>query len=233
MAKSKQGLDIATFLGSSIHDMKNSVSIMQALLEDALTEVHLHDNCPAGRQLDRVLYETQRISDNLVQLLALYKIDRELYPFDPQEHDVGDFMLEAEARVGSLAQFRGIAFTCDYPSGLVWFFDRELVLCALVQALHNGLRYTRSRLHFSVITRDGILEFKVEDDGPGYPVSMLEYDSRHPPAQGIHFATGSTGLGLHFSSVVARLHRNRSRIGATRLENGGTLGGGVYILTLP
>lgn len=230
MEKTTTGLDIATFLGASIHDMKNSVSVMHALLEDALVEVH-ERKLAAGRQLDQVLYETQRVSDNLVQLLSLYKIDRELYPFDPQEHDVQDFVLEAAARLSSLAQFRGVTLSHDCPPGLYRYFDRELVLGAVVQAMHNGLRYTRSRVRVAAEARDGMLEFRVEDDGPGYPESMLR--NQAPVAHGVRFATGSTGLGLYFSSVVAHLHRNRDRIGTTHLENGGNLGGGVFVLRLP
>lgn len=230
MGKTTPGLDIATFLGASIHDMKNSVSVMHALLEDALVEVH-DKHLAAGKPLDQVLYETQRISDNLVQLLALYKIDRELYPFDPQEHEVEDVVAEAAARLSSLAQFRGIAISHDCPPGLYWYFDRELVLGAIVQAMHNGLRYTRSRVRLAAAATDGMLEFRVEDDGAGYPEGMLQNDMQ--AARGVRFATGSTGLGLYFSSVVARLHLNRERSGTTHLENGSSLGGGAYVLRLP
>lgn len=230
MEKTTDGLDIATFLGASIHDMKNSVSVMHALLENALVEVHEH-NLAAGKPLDQVLYETQRISDNLVQLLALYKIDRDLYPFDPQEHEVEDVVVEATARLSSLAQFRGITVSHDCPPGLFWYFDRELVLGAIVQAMHNGLRYTRTEVRLTARAKDDSLEFRVEDDGAGYPEGMLQKQA--PTGQGIRFATGSTGLGLYFSSVVARLHRNRERVGTTHLENGGRLGGGAFVLTLP
>lgn len=230
MEKTTPGLDIATFLGASIHDMKNSVCVMHALLEEALVEVH-EQELASGRQLDQVLYETQRISDNLVQLLALYKIDRELYPFDPQEHEVQDIVFEAAARLSSLAQFRGVAIDQDCPDGLYWYFDRELVLGAIVQAMHNGLRYTRTRVRLTAQVREGVLEFRIEDDGPGYPESMLQNEA--PVAQGIRFATGSTGLGLYFSSVVAQLHRNGDRSGSTHLENGAGLGGGAFVLRLP
>lgn len=230
MDKADSGLDIATFLGASIHDMKNSVSVMQALLENSLTEVLIH--APhAVSHLDQALYETRRVSDNLVQLLALYKIAGDLYPFDPQEHEVGDFLIEAVARVESLAQFRNLSLSQACEPGLSWYFDWELVLVAIVQALHNGLRYTRSHVRLSAAVRDGMLEFRVEDDGKGYPQSMLVQEQ--PTSQSIRLATGSTGLGLYFSVAVAQLHKNRERSGRTHLENGGSLGGGAFILALP
>lgn len=224
------GLDIATFLGASIHDMKNSINVMQALLEDALSGLHTHCQCPATKKLDQVQYETRRVSDNLVQLLALYKIEREMYPFDLQEQDVGDFVHEAIARVSALAQFRGVTLSYDYPQDLYWYFEYELVLGSVVQAMHNALRYTRDQVRLVATVTDGRLEFRVEDNGSGYPESML---CDLPAPQRIRFATGSTGLGLYFSSVVAQLHKNRDRQGETRLENGSSLGGGTFILALP
>ena len=223
-------LDITTFLVASIHDMKNSLSVMNALLEDAVRLVEDPDS-PAGKQLGQAIYESQRINDNLIQLVALYKINEKFYPFDALQHDVADFADEAIARVAPLAGFRGVRVSHDCPPGLRWSFDRELLFGAVMQALRNGMRYTSKQVHLSVAIEDEMLKFRVEDDGPGYPTHMLV--AQPHPNQGISFATGSTGLGLYFSTVVARLHHNRGRIGETRLDNGGALGGGVFIMNLP
>ena len=50
-------------------------------------------------------------------------------------------------------------------------------------------------------------------------------------ARGVNFLTNSTGLGLYFSSEVAKMHKHRGRSGALRLENGGAYGGGCFVLT--
>ena len=224
-------LDITTFLVASIHDMKNSVSVMSAVLEDVVRTAD-PEIFPEVKQIGQVLYEAQRVNDNLIQLVALYKIDQQFYPFDAEEHDLSEFVEEALARVKPLASNRGLEVLCDCPPGLFWYFDRELIFGAIVQALHNGLRYTRSQVLLQVREHAGNLELRVEDDGPGYPRHMLEEDDPLP-TQAIRFATGSTGLGLYFSAVAAHLHRNQGRSGATRLENGSSLGGGAFILTLP
>lgn len=224
-------LDITTFLVASIHDMKNSVSVMNAVLEDVVRGA-----TPAGfpeiKQIGEVLYEARRVNDNLIQLLALYKIDQQFYPFDAQEHELDDFVEEIMGRVAPLAANRQLVVRHNCPPGLRWYFDRELIFGAITQALHNGLRYTHSQVLLNIREKAGLLEFRVEDDGPGYPQNMLEEEEAQP-IQGIRFATGSTGLGLYFSAVAARLHRDRGLTGSTRLENGGSLGGGAFILTLP
>ena len=52
-------------------------------------------------------------------------------------------------------------------------------------------------------------------------------------ATSVNFISNSSGLGLYFSSEVAKMHKHRQRSGSIALENGGTLGGGCFILRLP
>jgi hypothetical protein len=52
-------------------------------------------------------------------------------------------------------------------------------------------------------------------------------------SSGVNFLTNSAGLGLYFSSEVAKMHRHRGRHGSLRLENGGAYGGGCFVLRLP
>lgn len=230
MERDNSSMDISTFLVTSIHDMKNSLSVVNAMLEDAINQTSDHP-CPARKPLDQVFYESQRITDNLLQLLVIYKLGKGLYPFDPQEHHLADFILEATARVAQLARCRDVNISVVCAPDIYWYFDRELVLGAIVHALNNGIRYTRSKVCLQAVVKDEMLEFRVEDNGPGYPARMLE--NQLCSTTGINFAQGSTGLGLYFSARVAELHQNLGRHGGTRLENGGALGGGAFVMTLP
>jgi hypothetical protein len=64
---------------------------------------------------------------------------------------------------------------------------------------------------------------------------MLEagVSAMHGASAGVNFLTNSTGLGLYFSSEVAKMHKHRERSGSLRLENGGAYGGGCFVLSLP
>lgn len=224
-------LDISTFLASSIHDMKNSLGVMTAFLEEAVL-AQGDQTSPARDKTTQALYEAQRINDHLIQLLSLYKIDQAFYPFDPQEHRLQDLAQDALARVSRLAQFQGIALDVDCPADLTGWLDYELVFGVVVQALHNALIYTRTRVRLIMAPRaDGGVSIRVEDDGPGYPDFLLEQGDAL--GKGVCFHTGSTGLGLYFAGVAARLHTHHGASGSTRLENGGQLGGGCFVLELP
>ncbi len=230
-------MDISTFVAATAHDMKNSVSVITAYLEDALQQLPpTQAGPPSGAALStaQALYETQRVNGHLVQLMAVFKIEAGMYPFEPAEVALDDFIEELLGRVHPLARLKGLTLQCDAPASLMaqsWVFDRDLIDRVVAQALFNAVRYAAATVELSLRVRDGHLELAVADDGTGFPAFMLAQG--FPARQGIDVRTGSTGLGLYFARLAAGLHKRGAQVGSTRLENGGTLGGGRFIVELP
>ncbi|HRP96501.1 MAG TPA: HAMP domain-containing sensor histidine kinase [Rhodocyclaceae bacterium] len=222
--------DLTMFLASSVHDMKNSISMMIGTLQEIVGKADPESH-PHYRDMAHMLYETQRINGNLIQLLTLYKFDNDLYPFSPDSVALADFVREAQSHVQTLLDSKQIAFEADLAPDLYGEFDQDLVTGVIVHAMNNAANYTRDRIRLAVAEIDGELEFRVEDNGRGFPKAMIEEGAA--AMRGTDFGTGSTGLGLYFSAVVAKMHRNRNQRGSIRLENGGRLGGGCFVLRLP
>lgn len=227
-------LDISTFLLASIHDMKNSLGVMASFLEQALdepAEASGGRDSPMRQKTAQALYEAQRVNNHLIQLLALYKIDQAFYPFDPQEQSLADLAREALGQAQPLAASKGIRLECKCDEDLYGWFDHELVFGVVVQALHNAMHYTRGRVLLSAIAQTNGVILRIEDDGPGFPAFLLEQG--HSAQSGISFGTGSTGLGLYFAGIVAKLHQAGETRGEIMLSNDGELGGGCFSLLLP
>lgn len=219
--------DISAFLASAIHDMKNSISVLINFLDDNLTRLEPE----AQRAAAPMLYEVQRVNDNLLQMLAIYKVGNQFYPFDLTENSIAEFVQEISEQNSSLLSYLGITLEVECDEGLHWYFDYELVAGVVAHALNNASRYTKDKLRLAVKEVNGELEIRVEDNGSGYPKSIL--DAGDAVSKGVNFASGSTGLGLYFSAMVAKLHKNRDRLGTMQLENGGAYGGGCFVLRLP
>lgn len=221
--------DVAVFLASSAHDMKNSLNMLSGRVERFLSE--LSPSTFEGYQdLTSMLYEIKRINHGLIQLLALYKIGERLYPFDPQPILLTDFVDDLLALNVPLLSSLNIQLESECPPDLVWHFDEDLIGGVISQALNNATRYTQNRIRITVKNENKLLELRVEDDGPGFPESILAAGSMQSK---VDFNSGSTGLGLYFARTVAAMHKNRSQVGALLLENGGAWGGGCFILQLP
>lgn len=223
--------ELFMFLASTVHDMKNSISVLSGTLENLLG-AHPSSAAPEYGQMAQMLYQTKRLNDNLIQLLALYKdVGKPGYPFDPAPRSVRELVELAAGQAHMLLQSRGIAFEVEYPQDAIWTLDEDLVIGVLVHAINNAVRYTRDRIRLSIKVDGDYLELRVEDNGAGFPDSMLECGASAKAA--INFLSNSSGLGLYFSSEVAKMHKHRQRSGSIALENGGTLGGGCFILRLP
>lgn len=231
MPDSPKQPDLSMFLASAAHDMKNSIGMLSGTLEVLLADAAVKAS-PAYQQMAHMLYETRRLNNNLIQLLALYKeVGSAAYPFDPQPQEITQFIAEIEGQNRILLESKNVAFETEFADDLIWIFDDDLVVGVISHALNNSIHYTHDRIRLSIKELDGYLEMRVEDNGKGYPPAMLEAGTARKT--GVDFMTGSTGLGLYFSGEVAKMHKHRGRVGSVALENGGAFGGGCFVLRLP
>lgn len=235
MDDTQHSQQLALFLASTAHDMKNSISVLSGTLERLLDGASPQTET-AYPQMAQMLYQTRRLNDNLMQLLALYKqVGQPEYPFDVQPIPAVELAEQVAALGRVLLQSRGIAFAVDVDPDLIWHLDEDLIVGVVSHAVNNAVNYTRDRIRLALRQQDALLEIRVEDNGAGYPQALLDAgaEAMSGVSSGVDFRTNSAGLGLYFAREVARMHRHRGRHGAVRLENGGSLGGGCFILTLP
>ena len=227
--------ELFMFLASTVHDMKNSISVLSGTLEQLMSAA----SAPASEdypQLSHMLYQTKRLNDNLIQLLALYKdVGKPGYPFEPMPQQLGELVNQVASQARVLLQSKSISLDLDFDPAQIWTFDEDLIIGVLVHAINNAIRYTKDRVRLAIKVDGDYLDFRVEDNGDGFPPAMLEAGAAALNAQrsGVNFLTNSSGLGLYFSREVAHMHKHRQRTGTIALSNGGTLGGGCFNLRLP
>lgn len=230
MSERGQGIAFPTVLASTVHDMKNSLGMLLQALDtiiDRIPETLRHDL----RELAVVKYESERVNHDLVQLLALYKIEQDQLPLNIGYHDVAEFLEEQGLLYGELLQYRHIDLSVHCDEGLFWYFDADLLASALGNIITNTIRYSKSAIELHAFIQDNALQLIVADDGPGYPKAMIEKQQDY--LLGINQSSGSTGLGLYFSGQIARLHSKDGRQGHIVLANGQPMSGGAFSMVLP
>lgn len=225
-------ISFTDLIASSIHDMKNSLNVQISELEKISEQCKKVGDLRAYEDLGGVIHQANRMNSNLIQLLSLYKLDKAIYPMDIAECSIAELIGDVLLQNRSVMDFKNIALSMDCADDCLWYVDRDLVAGVLLNALNNAYQYTRDKIQVSARVREGCLELRVEDNGQGYPPFMLR-DEAAAAAKGVSFLTGSTGLGFYFSSQVVRMHKNGERQGALIIENGGTLGGGCFVVRLP
>lgn len=223
-------IDFSFVLASSVHDMKNSLGMLLNTINEVMEQYPPQDEAHA-KSYAVLEYEAARINSELVQLLSLYRLDHEHIRVHIDEHYLLDVLNDQIARNYGVLQTRKIQLTLDCDESLQGYFDTDLIGGLVNNILVNCARYCKSQLRIAACYTSEGLCISIEDDGPGYPESMLDaavyVDSR------VGFAEGRPHLGLLFAHKVALMHESKTQQGFIRLSNGGKLGGGCFSLYLP
>jgi signal transduction histidine kinase len=223
-------VDFSLVLAASVHDMKNSLGMLLNTLAGMMESAP--PMTPEQARTYAVLeYEAARINSELIQLLSLYRMQEKRLMVQIDEHYLIDILEEQLARNDMLFRTRGIKVSLDCDEDLRWYLDGELVGGVINTVLVNCSRYCRQALTISASLDSEGLCIRIADDGAGYPASMLNLPLQDKA--GVSFVSGSTNLGLFFAGRVAQLHTAKGVQGRIVLENGGSLGGGVFSLHLP
>lgn len=218
-------------LASTVHDMKNSLSMLGESLNIIFNSVEIENlgeqakiNCGV------VQYESSRVNNSLMQLLSLYKLENEQLPFNPNYLNLSDFLEEQKLRQLPLLEAKNITCEIEVDEDIEGIFDECLLSTVLENIIGNAIRYSKSKILIRCI-QDEVTSIKVSDDGPGYPKIMIEMAGNY--MQGINQSTGSTGLGLFFAQKIADLHSHKGIAGTINLSNGGMLSGGQFEIRIP
>jgi K+-sensing histidine kinase KdpD len=228
----KDDFGFSDFIASTVHDMKNSLMMQVNSLEKIALQCSRNGDRETVQNLGGVIFEATRMNSHLIQLLSLYKFDKSIYPLDINEQSIADILTEAVLQDKSSLAFKGITVDIECPPDLQWYADRDLLTGILINALNNAYHYTTNKVRIVAKLEAGMLEVRVEDNGQGYPAHMLD-QNQISSEHGVHFSSGSTGLGFHFASRAAKMHKNGALQGSLTIENGGVWGGGCFVVRLP
>jgi signal transduction histidine kinase len=221
-------VDFSLLLASSVHDIKNSLSMLLQSLDEIITD---STDDSQNNRYSTLRGEASRINNALIYLLGLYHIQQEKLGINLEEIYVADFLEEQIASQQLLFDINNIQCHLDCDENLTAYFDENLVGGIIDNILVNGAKYTNDSLYIHAATgADGMLEIHISDNGRGYPESIINRiasDDRN-----IDFSSGSTNLGLYFAQQIANMHTNKGRSGFIQLSNVAT-GGGKFTLKLP
>jgi K+-sensing histidine kinase KdpD len=213
------------------HDIKNSLGVLLKFIGSITESSDMH-KCTGLEQCADMEYEVRRINNNLVKLLTLFKVEEGVYLLNVDAHSVKEFLDEALLEHSVIMKLKGIECAVECDHDLYWYFDRNLMLGVMGNALNNALRYTSSRIRLRAESTLNGLSIAVEDDGDGFPSSMLEQQNALVnPESG--FVSNNTGLGLFFTQTVLNLHQYNGRSGRVSLANKAQSKGGVFSVVVP
>lgn len=215
-----------SILASSIHDMKNSLAVLLNDLETLEQQLPKDDST-----LKQMRHQGQRLNNNFMQLLSLYRIDNKQYTINITENCIYDTLEEAYLENEILLNSKSIALTIDCDESLLWYYDKAMLQGSINTLINNAYRYANSNITLKAEINNKMLHIQIMDDGPGYPTHMLK--NMQNINTDIDFQNGNTGLGIYFARTIAEAHINKNQHGYIQLSNNGINKGACFAIVLP
>lgn len=223
-------IDFSSVLAANVHDMKNSLCLLLQSI-DELSDKAQQNNDSSCNELAKLHYEASRLNSNLLQMLSLYRAEKQQLPINIDEHYIIDIFDEVITKNQIYLDNKRIEVKLDVADELCWYLDIDLIANLLNDVFINAMRYTKNQIHIQAVIQNDQLVLCVNDNGDGYCESMLQQNDLS--MQALNLSAGHTGLGLFFAKIIANAHQNGDRSGEISLKNGGQLGGSLFKLTLP
>lgn len=222
-------LDFNTVLATSVHDMKNSLFMLLQSIE----QLNDADNLTAlqHQSFADLHYQTSRINGSLMQLLALYREDRNQLPMFIEENAVKEILEDVVERNRLYLNSHHIDVNIDLDDELYGYFDADLITYLLADIFVNALRHAKSKVNILARFEEPYLVIQIEDDGPGYPDHML--DINEDQFSSFNACKGRSGLGLLFAKKIAQAHKANNLTGHILLANKNNPSGSTFTLKLP
>ena len=124
-----QSIDFSMVLASAVHDMKNSLGMLLNSLDELRQEQT--DTIGDSPRFNTLQYEAERMHNDLVQLLGIYRLGENNLSAHVEEHFVPDFLAQQMARHTPLLEGMGIKLAIE-SDDINGFFDEDLLTLSLI-----------------------------------------------------------------------------------------------------
>ncbi|MBN2082886.1 hypothetical protein JW859_11875 [bacterium] len=190
--------ELRRFTADASHELRTPLAAIRSVGEVALQDGA--DDGDRRQALTSILEEAARLSQLLETLLALARFDAGTARPAPQEVDLAALAGEVVDELAVLAEERRQALVLAAAAPVTARVDPQLLRQALVNIVHNAIRYTPEggRITVAVSRHGGRAVLDVTDTGPGIPPDERELVfARFYRCEGSRSREGGgAGLGL-------------------------------------
>jgi len=211
------------------HELRLPIASIKALAE-TLAQGAIDDPSVAKEFLGQINAETDRLAQLVQELGDLSRIESGQSPLVKQNMGIGEVIKRAAERIKPQADRAGLSINIDIASELPPVAaDRDRIEQALVNLLHNSIKFTPSGggITISAVSSGDSLQVSVSDSGVGIPAGDLPRIFERFYKADRARSGGGTGLGLAIVKHIIEAHGGK--VCAQSIEGKGT----TFTFTLP
>ena len=201
------------FIDNISHELRTPLTTVSLLAETLAADA---DTLPpkAAERVAKIEVETGHLVQMVNELLDLSRIESGIATEALDDVDLGRLAVETTDRLRIFAERQGVTLVVRAPELVPMVRgDRERLGQALLNLLHNAVKYSPAGSTVAVIVRIAETEVivAVEDHGPGIPRSALPrvFERFYKVDRARTRGAGGTGLGLSIARHVVEAHGGR------------------------
>ncbi len=193
------------FVANVSHELRTPITAIRGYAE-TLQSGAIKDPVAAPKMVDIIHRQAERLSELVEDLLELSRLESRQTQLAEKAVDLHEATQRALEAVRPKARVRGTTIEVNLAPGLIVLGDQRAIEQIVLNLVDNAVKYSppNGRVELSASVRDGHVEFRVKDDGPGIEARHLTriFERFYRVDKGRSREMGGTGLGL---SIVKHL----------------------------
>lgn len=198
-----------SFLAMVSHDLRAPLTSVSLSLDMLLSGKKGALNSDTNHLLETTRSSMGRLLDLVNELLELEKLEAGKLAMNKSDASAADMCREAVQSLHALAAGAGIRVDGPHGDAAVIADDKRIVQ-VLINLITNAIKFSprNSTIKLSVEEHDGVVEFRVADQGPGIPADQksLIFEKFRQSRAHSNVAIKSSGLGLAIVRAIVEAH---------------------------
>lgn len=214
------------FISGFTHELKTPIASLRLYL-DTFTR---HD-LPREEQIKYFAYmrrDTERLSDNVTQILDLAKIEDKKYEGEFVVYDLNDFVDSWVSKCPHFFEQCEIKVIAAEGSDPRVRLDGRLFEMLLMNLVTNGINYNQSahkKIEVKIQSLEKTIKLVISDNGLGIPKKEIKHIFKKFYQVGK--TSKGTGLGLYMVNHIVRIHKGNVKVESPNEK------GSQFIVELP
>jgi heavy metal sensor kinase len=202
------------FTADASHELRTPLTAIRTVGEVGLRSAR--DEAGLRETIGSMLEESDRLTRLVEAMLMLSRADAGRIPVNRRPTNLSERVEEVAAQLSVLAEDKGQSIVVLADAAAMTDVDPVILRLALVNLVHNAIRYSPAGGRIELQVREGDAEVTVEvrDQGPGVALMhqqrIFERFYRVDDARSRH--DGGTGLGLAIARWAVEVHDGRLEI---------------------
>lgn len=205
--------ELKRFTADASHELRSPLTALRAVgevaLRDGIDPAALRDT------IGSMLEEAQRLDDLVDALLTLARMEHGEIAVDREPLAVHDLLVEVREQLAVLATEKRQSISIDCTVGLRVTADRLLLRQAVMNIVHNAIRYSPADKRVTLRATGGeSIIIEVADEGPGLASEQREkiFERFYRIDKARSRAEGGAGLGLAIAKSCVERQGGRIEI---------------------